>query len=134
MLLNHWFSVAVNRKLWIVLLKKLGLNPIHVIEGNLEMIMNSLTSQHDISVNNRYLLAGSAWKKIHEGATHLALKSLFSLHPSSIQPLITKYAVAIFNSYDVVNATKEDYEIMVTKPNQLYHLGLKKQYVHEISI
>ena len=96
--------------------------------------MKALTSDHDISVINRFSLVGSAWKKIQESSTLLALKSLLSLQPTSIQPLITKYAIATFNSLDVLNATNEDYEIMVTKPNQLYHPGLKKQYVLEICI
>ena len=119
----------MNRKLWKVLLKRLSLNPVHVIENNSEAIMNTLTSKHNIPIISKYSSLGSAWNICQQSATHLVLKSLLSLHPISIQPLITKYAVATFKSSDVMNATKEDCEIMVTKPNQLYHPGLKKQYV-----
>ena len=123
------FLVAVNRKLWKALLKKLSLNPIHVIENNSEAIMNTLTSEHNIPIISKYSSIGSAWNTSQPSATHLALKSLLSFHPTSIQPLITKYTIATFKSTDVMSATREDCEIMVTKPNQLYHLGLKKQYV-----
>lgn len=121
--------VAVNRKLWKVLLKRLSLNPLHVIENNTEAIMNTLTSKHDIPIISKYSSIGSAWNMRQQSATHLALKSLLSLHPTCIQPLLTNYAVATFMSTDVMNATKEDHGIMVTESNQLYHPGLKKQYV-----
>lgn len=91
--------------------------------------MNVLSRNHNIPVLNKYLLVGSAWSTCHHDATHLALKTILSIHPSSIQPLIVKYALDTFNSSDVLSATKEDCEIMTTKPNQLYHPGLKKQYV-----
>ena len=119
----------MNRKLWKVLLKRLGLNAVHIIENNSEAIMNTLTSKHDIPIVSKYSSIGSAWNISQQSATHLALKSLLSLHPTCIQPLITKYAVATFMCSDVMNATKEDHEIMATESNQLYHPGLKKQYV-----
>ena len=124
-----FYLVAVNRKLWKVLLKRLSLNPVHVIENNSEAIMNTLTSKHDIPIISKYSSIGSAWNVSQQSATHLALKDLLSLHATCIQPLITNYAVATFTSSDVTNATKEDHEIMVTDSNQLYHAGLKKQYV-----
>lgn len=121
--------MAVHGKLWRVLLKKLSLNPVDVIENNSEAIMDALSSNHNISIISKYSLEGSAWNISQQSATHLALKNLLSIHPDKIQPLIMKYTLATFMSSDVMNATKEDCEIMVTKPNQLYHPGLKKQYV-----
>jgi len=115
--------------LWRILLKKLSLNPVVVIENNSEAMMNMLSSNHDIPIISKYSLVGSAWNTCQPSASHLALKTLLSIHPSSIQPLIMKYAIITFKSSNVVNATKEDCEIMATKPNQLYHPGLKKQYV-----
>lgn len=123
------FIVAVHGSLWRVLLKRLNLNPVDIIESNSEKIMNILSSNHNIPIISKYSSVGSAWNTCQESATHLALKTILSIHPSSIQPLLMKYAINTFKSSDVMNATKEDCEIMVTKSNQLYHPGLKKQYV-----
>ena len=91
--------------------------------------MSILAKNHSIPIINKYSSVGVAWNPCQQSATHLALTTILSIHPSSIQPLLMKYAVNTFKSSEVMNATKEDCEIMVTKPNQLYHPGLKKQYV-----
>ena len=91
--------------------------------------MSILSSNHAIPIINKYSSVGSAWNTHQQSATHFALKTILLIHPSSIQPLIMKFAIDTFKSSDVMNATKEDCEIMATKPNQLYHPGLKKQYV-----
>ena len=96
--------------------------------------MNILSSNHTIPIISKFSSVGSAWNPHQQSATHFALKTILSMHPSSIQPLIMKFAIDTFKSSEVMNATKEDCEIMVTKPNRLYHPGLKRQYVMFISL
>lgn len=96
--------------------------------------MSVLSSNHKIPIISKFSSVGSAWNLRQQSATHLALKTILSIHPSSIQPLIMQFVIDTFKSSDVMNAPKEDCEIMVTKPNRLYHPGLKKQYVLFISL
>jgi len=119
--------VAVNQKLWKGLLRRLNLDPVDVIENNSQTIFDLMCEDRDIPIISKASQLGSAWKIPQPSASHLALTTILSLHPTSMQPLIVDLFVTTFNSSAVWQATNEDYEIMCTDSKQLYNPGLKKQ-------
>jgi len=86
-----------------------------------------MCEDHNIAIISQNSRLGSAWNTPQLSATHLALTTILSIHPSCMQPLIVDLFVTTFTSSAVWQATKEDYEIMSTDPKQLYNPGLKKQ-------